>query len=133
MRKANTILVVDSEMKRLFGISRPGWEEIFTHTHTQRKREKVSWGSDRTNWVRSPTEAKDFFSSLCVQTSSEAHPASSPMGTGGPFLGVKRGRGVMLTTHPNLVMRSRMSRSYTSSPSAYMAVAGQLYFYILKT
>jgi hypothetical protein len=30
--------------------------------------------------------------------------------------GVKRGGGVMLTTHPHLVSRSRMSRSYTSSP-----------------
>jgi hypothetical protein len=31
-------------------------------------------------------------------------------------LGVKRGRGVMLTTHPLLVLRLRKSRSYTSSP-----------------
>jgi len=31
---------------------------------------------------------------------AEAHPASYPMGTGGPLLGVKRGRGVTLTTHP---------------------------------
>jgi hypothetical protein len=31
--------------------------------------------------------------------------------------GVKRGRGVTLTTHPHLVPRSWMSRSYTSSPS----------------
>jgi hypothetical protein len=38
-----------------------------------------------------------FFSSLYVQTSSEAHPASYPVGTGGPFPGVKRGRGVTLT------------------------------------
>jgi hypothetical protein len=30
--------------------------------------------------------------------------------------GVKRGRGVMLTTHPHLVPRLNMSRSYTSSP-----------------
>jgi hypothetical protein len=31
--------------------------------------------------------------------------------------GLNRGRGVTLTTHPHLVPRSRMSRSYTSSPS----------------
>jgi hypothetical protein len=31
------------------------------------------------------------------------------------FLGLKRGWGVMLTTHPHLVLRLRMSRSYTSS------------------
>jgi hypothetical protein len=30
--------------------------------------------------------------------------------------GVKRGRGVTLTTHPHLVPRSRMSTSYRSSP-----------------
>jgi len=30
--------------------------------------------------------------------------------------GVKRGRGVTLTTHPHLVPRSWMSRKYTSSP-----------------
>jgi hypothetical protein len=30
--------------------------------------------------------------------------------------GVKRGRGVTLTTHPHLVPRLRMSRSYASSP-----------------
>jgi hypothetical protein len=36
----------------------------------------------------------------CVQTSSEAHPASCPVGTGGLFPGVKLGRGVTLTIHP---------------------------------
>jgi hypothetical protein len=30
--------------------------------------------------------------------------------------GLKRGRGVTLTTHPHLVPRLRMSRSYTSYP-----------------
>jgi hypothetical protein len=41
-----------------------------------------------TDWmtgVQSPTEAKNFSSSLCIQTSSEAHPSSHPMGTRGPF------------------------------------------------
>jgi len=50
--------------------------------------------------VRSPAGANVFSSSLCVQTSFGAHPASCTMGTGGPFPGVKRGRGVTLTTHP---------------------------------
>jgi hypothetical protein len=36
-------------------------------------------------------EAKDFFSSLYVQTSSEAHPASYPMDTRDPFPGVNHG------------------------------------------
>jgi hypothetical protein len=44
---------------------------------------------DRQIEVRSPTGAEDFSSSPCVQTSSEAHPASYPMGTGGPFPGGK--------------------------------------------
>jgi hypothetical protein len=39
--------------------------------------------------VRSPAGAKDFSSILCVQTDSEAHPASCTMGTGGPFPGGK--------------------------------------------
>jgi hypothetical protein len=42
--------------------------------------------TDWTNGVRSPAGAKDFSSSLCVKTSSEAHPPSYPMGTRGPFL-----------------------------------------------
>jgi hypothetical protein len=40
---------------------------------------------DRKIEVRSPAGAKDFSSSLCVQTGSGAHPASCTMGTGGPF------------------------------------------------
>jgi hypothetical protein len=39
--------------------------------------------------VRSPAEAKDFSSSLCVQTSTGAHPASCTIGTGGHFPGDK--------------------------------------------
>jgi hypothetical protein len=43
--------------------------------------------------VRSPEEAKDSSSSLCVQTGSEAHSASYPVGTGGPFPGGKERSG----------------------------------------
>jgi hypothetical protein len=69
--------------------------------------------------------SKDFSSNFCVQTGSEAHPASCPMDTGDPFHGAKRGRGVTLTTHLHLVPRSRMSKSYTTSlPSATMACSG---------
>jgi hypothetical protein len=43
--------------------------------------------------------------------------------------GVKRGRGVALTTHPHLVTRSIMSRRYTSSPAWRLhGIAVQLYF-----
>jgi hypothetical protein len=66
--------------------------------------------------VRSPSEAKDFPSSLYVQTSSEAHQASYPMGTGSPLPRVKRGQDVTLTTHPHLVPRPRMSRTNASCP-----------------
>jgi hypothetical protein len=44
---------------------------------------------DRAIGVQSPAGAKDFSSSLCVQTGSEAHPASCTMGTGSPFPGGK--------------------------------------------
>jgi hypothetical protein len=46
--------------------------------------------------------------------------------------GVKRGRSVMLTTHPLLVPRLRKSRSYTSShPNAPLwSVTGPLYLYL---
>jgi hypothetical protein len=44
---------------------------------------------DRAIGVRSPAGTKDFFSILCVQTGAGAHPASCPMGTGGPFPGGK--------------------------------------------
>jgi hypothetical protein len=41
---------------------------------------------DRAIGVRSPAGAKDFF---CVQTGCGTHPATCPMGTGGPFPGGK--------------------------------------------
>jgi hypothetical protein len=44
---------------------------------------------DRAIGVRSPAGAKDFSSSLCLQTGSGANPASCTMGTGGPFPGGK--------------------------------------------
>jgi len=45
-----------------------------------------------------------------VQTGPGAHPASCKMGTGS-FSEVKCGRGVLLTTHPLLVLRSWKSRA----------------------
>jgi hypothetical protein len=44
---------------------------------------------DQAIGARSPAGAKDFSSSLSVQTGSGAHSASCTMGTGGPFPGVK--------------------------------------------
>jgi hypothetical protein len=60
---------------------------------------------------------KDFSFSLCVQTSSEAHPASCPVGTGGPFPEAKARPERDADYSPNLVPESRMSRSYISSLS----------------
>jgi hypothetical protein len=85
----------------------------------------------RASEVRSPAEAIDFSSSLSVHTGSGTHPASfiqwipevlSP--------GVKRGRGLTLTTQPRVVPKW-MSRSYTSSPPAHLhrCVVGLLYLY----
>jgi hypothetical protein len=69
---------------------------------------------DRAIEVRCPAEAKDFSSSVYVQTGSGAHPHSP---------GLKRGRGVTLTTHPHLVLRSRMINSHiTSSPKRLRGV-----------
>jgi hypothetical protein len=48
---------------------------------------------DRAIGVRFPAGAKYFSSSLCVQTGSGAHPASCPVGTGGPFPGGKSSAG----------------------------------------
>jgi hypothetical protein len=45
--------------------------------------------TDWTIGVRSPTEADDFSSTLCVQTGSGAHPASYTVGTGGSLPGGK--------------------------------------------
>ena len=58
-----------------------------------------------------------------VQTGPGAHPASCTMGTGS-FLGVKWGRGVLLTTHSLLVSRSWKSRAipvptFWATPSLY--------------
>jgi hypothetical protein len=44
---------------------------------------------DRAIGVRSPAEAEDFSSNLCVQTGSGAHPAFGKMGTGVPSPGGK--------------------------------------------
>jgi hypothetical protein len=56
--------------------------------------------------VRSPAGAKDFSSVLCVQTGSEAHPASCTMGTGGPFVEGKARPGRDADHSPHLVPRS---------------------------
>jgi hypothetical protein len=71
---------------------------------------------DRAIGVRSPAGAKDFSSGLCVQTGSEAHPASCPMGAGGPFPGGK----------------ARPGRDADHSPSSSAEVVNEKELYILS-
>jgi hypothetical protein len=68
--------------------------------------------------VRSPAEMKGFF-----PVASVSRPALGPTQTPVQWVpgvlspGLKRGWGVMLTTHPYVVPTSRISGSYTSSPT----------------
>jgi hypothetical protein len=72
--------------------------------------------TDWTTGVRSPEEAKDFSSSLCVQTSSVAHPASCTMRTGGSFPGRKARPGRDADHSPHLAKKKILSRNYIASP-----------------
>jgi hypothetical protein len=74
------------------------------------------WTGRQGDRVRSPAEAKDSSSSLCVQTASGAHAASYPMGTWGPYPRGKARPGRDADHSPHLVPRSRKSISFTSSP-----------------
>jgi hypothetical protein len=76
---------------------------------------------DRVNEVRSPAGAKDFSSSLCVQTGSGAHPDSWPMGTGGSFLGGK--------ALPRWWMSKTIYPLPTSASMAYSGTALLFLFY----
>jgi hypothetical protein len=66
---------------------------------------------DRAIEVLSPAGAKRFF-----KTGSGAHPTSCTVGSRGTFLGGNARPGRDADHSPHLVPRSRMSRSYTSSP-----------------
>jgi hypothetical protein len=61
---------------------------------------------DRAIEVQTPREAKDFSSSLCVETSSEAHPTFCPVGIGDPFPGGKARPGRDADNSPHIVPRS---------------------------
>jgi len=70
----------------------------------------LSWYSDwlQAGWFGIESRwGRDF---PPVQTGPEAHPASCKMRTGS-FLGVKCSQGVLLTTHPLLVLQSWKSRA----------------------
>jgi hypothetical protein len=68
-----------------------GWPTYITRSRDSSVSIVSDYGLDnQAIGVRFPAGAKDFSSSLCVQTGSGAHPASCPMVTGGPFPGSKR-------------------------------------------
>jgi hypothetical protein len=78
--------------------------------------------------VRSPAEAKGFFPLASVSRPALG-PTQPPVQWVPEVLspGLKCGRGVTLTTHPHLVPRSRMSRSFTPPPQEpSWRVVGQL-------
>jgi hypothetical protein len=65
---------------------------------------------------------KGLFLYFLRQNQPWGPPSLLSSGYGDPFLGVKHGRVVTLTTHSRLVPRSRMSKSYTSSPPKRLPV-----------
>jgi hypothetical protein len=67
----------------------------------------VGIATSRTAGVRFPEVARYFFFMSNIKTGSVTHPPSYPMGTAGSFLGGLSGQSVKLTTHLNLVPRSR--------------------------
>jgi hypothetical protein len=82
-----------------------------------------------TNCGSTPCSDKEFSSSLCVQTSSEAHPASDPVCTGVPFPGGKTQPGRDAGHSSHLVLKSGISRdSISSQPWLLHGVAGQHFF-----
>jgi hypothetical protein len=117
---------VKSDLKSRADVMKVGSKVICLWESRGRSVSIVSgYGLDRAIDVRSSAGAKDFSSSLCVQTGSGAHPASCRMGTGGPFPRGKTLPGRDADYWPHIVPRSWMSRSYTSSPpSASMAWSG---------
>jgi hypothetical protein len=83
--------------------------------------------------VRSPTGAEDFSSSLCVQTSSGAHPAPYLTGTGRPFPGGKAwpGRDADHSPPSSVEVKYEYELYLLSPHVSPWHVAGQLYFFTL--
>jgi hypothetical protein len=107
------------EMPYLIGLGHGDFKNLFDSIGELGS--SVSTGSgygldDRVIEFRSPAEAKDFPSSLCIRNGSGAHPASCTLGTGGPFRGAKLRQRPDADHLPHLVPRSRMRKRYTSSP-----------------
>jgi hypothetical protein len=91
-------------------------------------------------WSLSPAGVKNFHFSMLFRPALGVHPTSYPMGTGGSFLRGKSSRGVKLTTHLQLVPRSRKCGSIHPLPhtpswcSAYLVkYRDDFTFYIFFT
>jgi hypothetical protein len=83
---------------------------------------------DRAIEVLSPAGAKNFSCSLCVQTSSGAHPASCTMGTGGPFPGAtaRPGRDADHSPLSSAEVENRQKLYLLSPQAPSWRVVGQL-------
>jgi hypothetical protein len=85
---------------------------------------------DRAIGVLSPAGAKDFSSSLCVQTGSGANPASCTVGTGGPFPGAKSRPGCEADHSPPSSVEIEYEGAISPlPPSAFMACSGTVFLW----
>jgi hypothetical protein len=91
--------------------------------------------SDWTTGVRSPTEAEDFSSSLCIQNGSGAHPASCTMGTGGSFPRgkVQPGHDADHSPPSSAEVKNEQELYLLSSQAPPWRVAGSLYLFLIDT
>jgi hypothetical protein len=78
--------------------------------------------------ARSPAKAKDFSCRLCPDQLW----GPSSLWVTRSIPGGKARWGVTLSTHPHLVPRSRMSRSYNSSPPWHLHDSSGTYFTLLQ-
>jgi hypothetical protein len=99
----------------------------YTHIHVPHKHDSalsvssVSMATGQTAGVRftaGPKKNVSFFRS--TQTGSAADSVSYPLGTRDPFSGNKAARGVKLTTHFHLVLKSRMVDIYITLPHVFV-------------
>jgi hypothetical protein len=96
---------------------------------TDRRRVPVGAGVAQCSiWLQTGRQGFDprqrIFPLASVFRQALVAPSLLSNGYGGPLPGVKRGRRVTLTTHRQLVSRSRMSRSYNLFPFASMVCSG---------
>jgi hypothetical protein len=102
--------------------------KCFYKNYIQSKLSQYVSGYGLDDWaikVRSRPRRKDFSSSLCVQISSGAHPATCTMGTGVLFLRAKARLGCDADHSPPSSAKVENEKElYSSPPSAFMACSG---------